>query len=82
MLRWLATAVIVALLALDAALPYTPLGRRGPEAQLRADVTGVAVRVGAPAPDLALRTLDGRPLPLADFRGHPLLVTFERSVDW
>ncbi len=82
MLRWLATAVIVALLALDIWIPHTPLGRRGPEAQMRADVAGVAVRVGSLAPDLALRTLDGRPLSLADFRGHPLLVTFERSVDW
>jgi hypothetical protein len=81
-LRWLATAGIVALLALDVLLPYTPLGRRGPEARQRADVAGVAVRVGAPVPDLALRTLDGEPLSLADFRGHPLLVTFERSVDW
>jgi hypothetical protein len=33
-------------------------------------------------PDLALRTLEGAPLSLAEFRGHPLLVTFERSVDW
>lgn len=82
MLRWLATAVIVALLALDVWIPHTPLGRRGPEAQLRADVAGVAVHLGAPSPDLALRTLDGHPLSLASFRGHPLLVTFERSVDW
>jgi cytochrome oxidase Cu insertion factor (SCO1/SenC/PrrC family) len=81
-LRWLATAVIAALLALDLGLPYTPLGRRGPESRQRADVAGVSVRVGAPAPDLALRTLEGRPLSLAEFRGHPLLLTFERSVDW
>ncbi|MGH7336450.1 MAG: TlpA family protein disulfide reductase [Myxococcota bacterium] len=82
MLRWLATAAIAALLALDVLLPYTALGRRGPEAQQRVDVAGVTVRVGAPAPELVLRTLEGRPLSLADFRGHPLLVTFERSVDW
>jgi cytochrome oxidase Cu insertion factor (SCO1/SenC/PrrC family) len=82
MLRWLATAVIALLLALDVALPYTPLGRRGPEAQVRSDVAIVDVRVGAPVPDLTLRTLEGQPLSLAEFRGHPLLVTFERSVDW
>ena len=82
MLRWLATAVIAALLALDVGLPYTALGRRGPEARVREDVAPTGVRIGAPAPDLTLRTLDGQPLSLADFRGHPLLVTFERSVDW
>jgi cytochrome oxidase Cu insertion factor (SCO1/SenC/PrrC family) len=82
MLRWLATAVITALLVLDLFLPQTPLGRRGPEAVVRADVAGVAVELGAPMPDLALRTLEGAPLSLADFRGHPMLVTFERSVDW
>ena len=82
MLRWLATAAIAALLALDVFIPSTPLGRRGPEALPRADVAGVTVRVGAPAPELALRTLEGAPLSLAEFRGHPLLVTFERSVDW
>ena len=82
MLRWLATAAILALLAIDLGLPYTPLGRGGPEALERADVAGVTVRVGDPMPDLALRTLDGQPLSLSQFRGHPLLVTFERSVDW
>jgi hypothetical protein len=82
MLRWLATVGIALLLVLDVALPYTELGRRGSEAQVRSDVAIVDVRVGAPAPDLALRTLEGEPLSLAEFRGHPLLVTFERSVDW
>jgi len=81
-LRWLATAAIAALLVLDVVLPHTSLGRRGPEALQRADVAGVTVQVGAPAPDVSLRTLEGAPLSLARFRGHPLLVTFERSVDW
>ena len=49
---------------------------------MRSDVAIAGVSVGAPAPDLALRTLEGQPLSLAEFRGHPLLVTFERSVDW
>jgi cytochrome oxidase Cu insertion factor (SCO1/SenC/PrrC family) len=82
LLRWLATAVIALLFALDLGLPYTPLGRRGPEALVRSDVAITGVSVGAPAPDLELRTLEGQPLSLAEFRGHPLLVTFERSVDW
>lgn len=82
MLRWLATAAILGLLALDLWLPRTPLGRRGPEPRVRADVAGVAVRQGERLPELGLLDLHGRPLALADFRGHPLLVTFERSVDW
>lgn len=82
MLRWVATLAIAALLLLDVALPYTAVGRRGDEARLRADVEGAWDRVGAPLPELALRDLDGHPVRIADFRGHPLLVTFERSVDW
>ena len=82
MLRWLATLVILALLALDLALPITAIGRRGHDAVGKADVEGAWARVGAPLPDLALETLSGASLSLADFRGHPLIVTFERSVDW
>jgi cytochrome oxidase Cu insertion factor (SCO1/SenC/PrrC family) len=82
MLRWLATASILGLLVLDFALPATPLGRRGNEAAARAEVPTGFARIGVPLPDLALLDLSGEPLDLADFRGHPLLVTFERSVDW
>lgn len=82
MMRWVATIGIALLVALDLALPSTGLGRRGPEALVRSDVSGIVGEVGASLPALALLDLDGKPLPLADFRGHPLLITFERSVDW
>jgi cytochrome oxidase Cu insertion factor (SCO1/SenC/PrrC family) len=82
MLRWLATLVIAGLLLLTAMLPSTSIGRRGTEAQLRADVPQAVGRVGEPMPDFTLPDLDGTPVRLADFRGHPVLVTFERSVDW
>ena len=52
------------------------------DAVRKADVESAWARVGAPLPELSLETLGGAPLSLADFRGHPLLVTFERSVDW
>jgi cytochrome oxidase Cu insertion factor (SCO1/SenC/PrrC family) len=81
-LRGLATLAIVALLALAIFIPDTPVGRRGSEAVARADVPGAVGAPGETLPELSLRDLDGRPLALADFRGHPLLVTFERSVDW
>jgi cytochrome oxidase Cu insertion factor (SCO1/SenC/PrrC family) len=82
MLRWLASAFVVLLFVLNLTLPSTPLGRRGSEAIARADVEGAVGSIGSPLPELALEGLDGRPISLADFRGHPLLVTFERSVDW
>ncbi len=82
MLRWIATALIAALIVLDLALPATPVGRRGNEAQLRADVPGDVGAVGEHLPDFTLPDLQGRPVRLADFRGERVLLTFERSVDW
>ena len=82
MLRWLATLVLVLLLALTLFLPSTPLGRRGNEAVARTEVESAFTSVGRRLPELDLRRLDGGPLALADFRGKPLLLTFERSVDW
>jgi peroxiredoxin len=40
------------------------------------------VRIDQPLPDLALLDLDGRPMDLEALRGHRVLITFERSVDW
>ncbi len=82
MLRWLATAAIGLLLVLDTVLPSTPLGRRGREAAARTDVPAAVTRVGDSLPDLAFTDLDGRTLHLHALRGHPVLLTFERSVDW
>lgn len=82
MLRWLATLVIALLLALTFFLPGTPLGRRGNEALARADVESAFTAVGRRLPEMQLQRLDGGPLLLSDFRGKPLLLTFERSVDW
>jgi len=82
MLRWLATAAIGLLLVLDVVLPSTPLGRRGREAVARADVPAAVTREGDTLPDLAFTDLDGQTLQLHALRGHPVLLTFERSVDW
>ena len=82
MLRWLATAGILALLALDVFLPATSLGRRGPEPAVRGEVAGAAGTLGERLPDFQLLDLDGRPFTLADLRGQRVLLTFERSVDW
>ena len=82
MLRWLATAFIVSLLALDIALPLTSIGRRGHEAATRTEVEGSEAWVGTRLPALALQDLAGRPFSLDALRGHRVLLTFERSVDW
>lgn len=82
MLRWLATAGIALLLLLDLALPWTPLGRRGHEARLRADVPGAVFALGERLPDFGVEDLEGRPVRLSDFRGKQVLLTFERSLDW
>ncbi len=81
-IRWLATLVIAALLLLDILIPSTTLGRRGHESATRQEVSSSVVRIGQPLPDLALLDLDGRPMDLEALRGHRVLITFERSVDW
>jgi cytochrome oxidase Cu insertion factor (SCO1/SenC/PrrC family) len=82
MLRWLATLAIGALLVLAVWLPETGLGRRGSEALLRSEVPGAVGEVGERLPDFTLPDLDGNPVTLSDLRGHRVLLTFERSVDW
>jgi cytochrome oxidase Cu insertion factor (SCO1/SenC/PrrC family) len=80
--RVLATVAIVGLLALDLALPRLEMLRQGPDLVARADVEAAVPRVGEPMPDFTLPDLDGVPVTLSDLRGHRVLITFERSVDW
>ena len=82
MSRWLGSLAIVALLALNWALPSTKMGRRGVDPDPRADVESATLRVGAMIPNLELTTIDGTRLRIADFRCKRVLLTFERSVDW
>ena len=82
MRRWLATAVIALLFALNAAMPYTPLGRRGHERSVRAHVAAAARLVGQPLPALTFEDGAGRAVRLGDLLGRPVLLVFERSVDW
>ena len=81
-MRWLATIAILLLLGLAAFVPQTPLGRRGNETTVHAQVGARAGRVGEPLADFALADLDGEIVRLSDLRGHRVLITFERSVDW
>ena len=81
-LRWIATSAIVLLLGLDVFLPWTGLGRRGAEAAVRTEVPTSQVALGQPFPDVGLVDLDGRPVSMETLRGHRVLLTFERSLDW
>jgi len=81
-MRWLATLIIVGLFVLNLVLPGTDIGRRGNEAQARADVDGAVGKVGEQLPDFALEDLRGQVVSLNEMRGHPTLLIFERSVDW
>jgi hypothetical protein len=81
-IRWLATSALVLLFALNLWMPSSPLGRRGTEHAVREHVPAFASRIGQPLPDLAFEDLSGRVVRAADLRGHPLLLVFERSVDW
>jgi cytochrome oxidase Cu insertion factor (SCO1/SenC/PrrC family) len=81
-LRWTATIVIAALFVLNLMLPGTSIGRRGNETQVRDEAPGVAASVGQVMPDFTLADLEGEPVRLSDLRGHRVLLTFERSVDW
>jgi hypothetical protein len=82
MLRGLATLGILALLALDVALPWLPTARRGADPTVRAEVSSAVGTPGELLPELALLDLEGNPLRLSDMRGYPTVIAFERSVDW
>ena len=82
MLRWLATAAIAALLVLNLALSSLEIFHRGTDAEARADVEGAAGVVGQRLPNFTLPDIDGVPVTLSDLRGHRVVLTFERSVDW
>jgi len=82
MLRWLGTLAIALLFALNVTLPNTAIGRRGNETRVRHEARGVAEQVGHPLSDFTLEDIDGEPVRLSDLRGHRVLLTFERSVDW
>ena len=61
-----AAAVVVLVVA------FAPLARREPE---RVSVAGSPL-YGQPAPEIDLRSVDGRRLRLSDLRGRPVLVNF------
>jgi cytochrome oxidase Cu insertion factor (SCO1/SenC/PrrC family) len=80
-LRGLASLILVALFALNLVLPTSSFSHRGPENKIRADVAS-QLAIGQRLPPLELVGFDGRAYTREDLRGHRVLLTFERSVDW
>lgn len=80
-MRWLASLAIALLFALNAALPYTPVARRGNERAVRAHVAAASSWIGQPLPALTFEDLAGRAVRVGDLL-DPVLLIFERSADW
>ncbi len=81
-MRWLATAIVVALFGLNLWMPDTALGRRGTERTVHTHVPAASSWLGQRLAPLRFEDLEGRTVSTADLLGHPLLLVFERSVDW
>jgi len=76
-----ASGRVVAQARRDVELPPIPGGGDRTDDVFRLDPVEAAVaahapEVGAPAPDFAIRSLDGKPLRLSDFRGRYVLLDF------
>lgn len=81
--RILATLGILLLLVIPLAGTRLPGMQSGVESgPVRADVPGAVGRVGDALPDFQALDLQGVRVRLSDFRGHRVLLTFERSLDW
>jgi cytochrome oxidase Cu insertion factor (SCO1/SenC/PrrC family) len=77
--RWSATALCIVLLVVVARLDRNFHGAPA----VRADVASAAGEVGGRLPDFTLPDTNGNPVTLSHFYGKgPILLTFERSVDW
>jgi cytochrome oxidase Cu insertion factor (SCO1/SenC/PrrC family) len=81
-MRWLATFIVVALFGLNLWMPDSALGRRGSETTVHTHVTAASSWQGRRLAPLRFEDLEGRAVSTADLLGHPLLLVFERSVDW
>ena len=81
-MRWLATVAIALLFALNAYMPHSALGKRGTERTARAHVAAATRLVGQALPALEFEDAAGRVVRLGDLTPKPILLVFERSVDW
>lgn len=77
--NWIGTGLCVSLLLLVAIMGH---GFHG-IAVVKADVPAAAGAVGGRLPDFTLPDIEGNQVTLSQFYGRgPILVTFDRSLDW
>ncbi|MGH7949807.1 MAG: hypothetical protein ACREQF_11315 [Candidatus Binataceae bacterium] len=77
--NWIWTTVCVGLLIVVA----TMTRNYRPSPEIRNDIPTAIGRVGERLPDFTLPTLSGIPVSLSQFVGKgPVILTFDRSVDW
>jgi peroxiredoxin len=79
--RLLAIVVVAVIVvgALAVAFTFDLSGRAGPGATPSTVVVSAHPLIGRPAPAFSLKTLDGRTVSLADYRGRPVIVNFWAS---
>lgn len=77
--KWLGTAVCALLLFVDATMTRNFRGLR----TVKSDVPSAVGQIGGQLPDFTLPDIDGKEVTLSHFYGRgPLLLTFDRSLDW
>jgi cytochrome oxidase Cu insertion factor (SCO1/SenC/PrrC family) len=77
--KWVATALCIVLLFFVATMSRHFRGGT----DVKADVPGAVGEVGGHLPDFTLPDIDGNPVTLSQVnRKGPVLLTFDRSLDW
>jgi cytochrome oxidase Cu insertion factor (SCO1/SenC/PrrC family) len=77
--KWIATAVCVLLLLVDA----TMARNFHPSSVVRHDIASGVGEIGGRLPDFTLPDINGNQVTLSQFYGKkPVLLTFDRSLDW
>lgn len=77
--KWIGSAMCVLLLLVDATMARNFHGSR----VVKSDIKGAVGEVGGRLPDFTLLDIDGNQVTLGQFYGKgPVLLTFDRSLDW
>ncbi len=77
--KWIGTAICVLLLLVD----VTMARNFHPSSVVKQDIPGAVGQIGGRLPDFTLADINGNQVTLSHFYGRgPILLTFDRSLDW
>ena len=77
--KWIGSAICVLLLWVDATMARNFHG----SPVVKSDIKSAVGEVGGRLPDFTLPDIDGNQVTLSQFYGKgPVLLTFDRSLDW